>query len=82
MSDSMELRVAEERRGRDKVQTNVSELADHGGYKVFIRKVENGFIVEIGCKTFVANTWSKASEGLELYFKDPDAAWKKYVEKN
>lgn len=46
--------------------------------EVIIRKAENGFIVQVGCKTFVAKTWAEASGGLANYFKDPTAARKKY----
>lgn len=46
--------------------------------KARIIPVENGFIIEIGCKKFVAEEWNKVSKGLELYFKDPKAAEKKY----
>jgi hypothetical protein len=47
-------------------------------YDVRIRRVENGFIVEVGCKTFVASNWNEVSEGLRLYYKDPEAAQKLY----
>ncbi len=43
-----------------------------------VRKVENGFILEIGCKTFVAKNWEEASTGLKEYWDDPRAAQKKY----
>lgn len=50
-----------------------------GGVDVRIEKVENGFIVRVGCKTFVAKTWKEASEGIGMYFRDPQAATKKYL---
>ena len=46
--------------------------------KVKIDPVENGFIVEVGCKKFVAEKWKTVSEGLELYFRDPEEAQKKF----
>ena len=46
--------------------------------QVGIKRVKNGFIVTVGCGTFVAKTWKEAAEGLELYWKDPVAAEKKY----
>ena len=49
--------------------------------KIYIVPVENGFIVEIGCKRFVADTWDRASVGLGLYFQDPQAAEEKYCKK-
>ena len=45
---------------------------------VNINKVENGFIVQVGCKTFVFPAWELVSEGLALYFKSPEEAMKKY----
>lgn len=45
---------------------------------VTIEKVENGFIVRVGCKTFVENDWSVISGGLELYFNDPELARRRY----
>ena len=46
--------------------------------EVDIKKVDNGFIVIIGCKTLVAKTWKEVSDGLDLYWKDPEKAEKKY----
>lgn len=43
-----------------------------------IDQVENGFIVRVGCKTFVAEDFKRVAEGLELYFKNPTEAQKKY----
>lgn len=45
---------------------------------VIIKKVANGFVLEIGCSTFVAKSWSEAATGLGEYFTDPVAAEKKY----
>jgi len=45
---------------------------------VEISKAENGFIVRCGCKTFVAKEWVEVSEGLALYFVNPEEAQKKY----
>ena len=47
---------------------------------VRISKVSNGFIIMIGCKTFVMRTWKEVNEGLTLYWKDPNAARMKYCE--
>jgi hypothetical protein len=46
--------------------------------RAVIRSVENGFILEIGCKTFVAKTWKEASDGLGEYWDDPIKAEKKF----
>jgi hypothetical protein len=46
--------------------------------QISINKVANGFIIAIGCQTFVSETWEKVVEGLTDYYKDPIAAQKKY----
>ena len=53
-------------------------LASSQFRQVKINKVANGFIVEVGCKTLVADVWEKVADGLSMYFKDPVAAEKKY----
>ena len=50
--------------------------------EVTIRKVENGFIVNVGCKIFVATKWEDVVSGVGLFFKDAEAAYKKYVHEN
>jgi hypothetical protein len=44
-----------------------------------IEKVRNGWIVKVGCETFVSQSWKEISEGLDLYWKDPQKAYEKYV---
>lgn len=46
-----------------------------------IRPVENGFIVEVGCKTFVSQDWKEIAAGLGEYWKDPTKAEKKFSKK-
>lgn len=46
-----------------------------------IKKVTNGFIVNIGCQTFVSKDWQEISDGLAEYWKDPIAAEKKFCAK-
>lgn len=47
---------------------------------VKICKVANGFILHIGCQTFVAKDWYEAYTGLGEYFSDPIKAEKKYCQ--
>ena len=49
--------------------------------EIQINILENGFIIRIGCKAFVAKTWQEASEGLALYFDIPKEAQLKYCRK-
>jgi hypothetical protein len=84
--DDMEDDMAEEITGTTSCTPNVS-----GGrlwftgpettacHQVKIDKVVNGFVVEIGCKKFVAEKWEDLAKKLAEYWKDPVAAQKKYV---
>jgi len=45
---------------------------------VTIEQVENGFIVRVGCKTFIGGDWGYVANGLGLYFIDPEKARKQY----
>ena len=46
--------------------------------EVSIRKVTNGFIIHVGCKTFVSTRWGEIALGLGEYWTDPNAAERKY----
>ena len=46
-----------------------------------IQQVENGFIAEIGCKTFVSQTWEELAAGLAEYWKNPTKAEAKFSRK-
>ena len=49
--------------------------------KVVITKVSNGFIVKIGCQTFVGMDWDDVSNGLDLYWVHPEKAEQLYLGK-
>ena len=49
--------------------------------EVSINKAENGFIIKVGCKTFVETSWDRAQRCLAEYWKDPVAAENKYCGK-
>lgn len=46
--------------------------------EVTINKVSNGFVIRIGCRILVAKTWQEVSQGLSLYWKNPEAARNRY----
>ncbi len=52
-----------------------------GHHEAMISKVENGFIVRVGCKTFVALDWKIVSNALSEYWEDPQAAREKFTKK-
>ena len=47
-------------------------------HPVTIKKVNNGFIVEVGCKTFVSVRWQDVASALANYWTDPNEAEKMY----
>lgn len=49
--------------------------------EIMIKKTngDGGFIVEVGCKTFVAKTEKELFKGLSEYWADPEKAEKKHV---
>ena len=53
-----------------------------GCYEVQIAKCENGFIVRVGCKTFISKEWEEVSLGLAEYWKDPVNAKKLYCKED
>lgn len=55
---------------------SLNRISKH--HPVTIEKVENGFIVRIGCKTFVETLWSEVCKALALYWDDPKAAQRHY----
>ena len=48
---------------------------------VVIKKVDNGFILEIGCKTFVETDWGRVAMGLDFYWRDPVGAEKHFCKR-
>lgn len=49
--------------------------------EVKITKVQNGWIIKIGCATFVETSWKKICSALKEYWDDPVKAEKKYYKK-
>jgi len=47
---------------------------------VTIKKVNGGFILTVGCQTFVEKTEKEMFKKLTEYWKDPEKTEKKYVE--
>jgi hypothetical protein len=84
--DDMEDDMAEEITGKASCTPNVgvgrlwlTGPETTAWHQVKIDKVANGFVVEIGCKKFVAEKWEDLAKKLAEYWKDPVAAQKKYV---
>jgi len=46
--------------------------------RVSIEKAINGFVIKVGCQTFVATNWDDVSNGLKLYWENPKEAQEKF----
>jgi len=47
-------------------------------YDVTIKHVHNGFIVSVGCQTFVFESFDKLSKYMAIYYNDPRGAYEKH----
>lgn len=65
-------------KNKKKKENKMVESRQYGCEVATIKKVRNGFIVYVGCETFVATKWTDVAKALEDYYKDPVAAEKKY----
>lgn len=63
---------------QDTITIDMPPVLPNSTPDVIIKKVCNGFIIKVGCKTFVEKDWSKVADGLVLYWKNPSEAEKKF----
>jgi len=49
-------------------------------YRVEIAQVNNGFVVTVGCQTFVFEKFETASKYIDLYFQNPSETTRKHYE--
>ncbi len=47
-------------------------------YEVNIKHVHNGFIVSVGCQTFVFETFDKMAKYMAIYYNDPQGTYEKH----
>ena len=47
-------------------------------WDVNIKHVHNGFIVNVGCQTFVFETFDKMAKYMAIYYNDPRGAFEKH----
>jgi hypothetical protein len=47
-------------------------------YDVTIKHVHNGFIVSVGCQTFVFESFDKLAKYMAIYYNDPRGAFEKH----
>ena len=64
---------SEREEGSCEAPTQVSNLQE-----AKIRRVANGFIITVGCKTFVSKDWDEVATGLGEYWENPAVAEKKF----
>jgi hypothetical protein len=61
------------------VPTPVQNLGSNkANYQPEIRQVNNGFIVQLGCQSFVFETFDKMFKYLKMYFEDPNGTETKF----
>ena len=73
--------VNEERREPDQNSLVEADPSNRFPNEVHITKVSNGFIVHVGCQTFVGRDWEEVSGGLDLYWIHPEKAEQLYLKK-
>lgn len=66
--------------GAPRRENRANPTLEENVYDVNIKKVVNGCIVTVGCKTFVFNDADKACLEIGEYLKDPVATIKRYRE--
>ena len=57
------------------VMEDIPEPAIHlnsAPHEVSLRQVNNGFVVSVGCQTFVFEKFETASKYMAMYFENPD----------
>ena len=76
------VRVDKTKREPNRASMSISHApSSRWSNEAVITKVDNGFIVRIGCKTLIGRDWDEVSNGLDLYWVDPEAAEKLYLKK-
>jgi len=66
-------------RGEELVLTPVIDMNDRlAQYDVNIKHVHNGFIVNVGCQTFVFESFDKLAKYMKMYYEDPNGTHKKH----
>ena len=68
-------------KGSDTPLMGIIEGEGKKPHDVHIIPMDNGFVINIGCAHFVETSWTRISKALELYWKDPETARKKYWKK-
>jgi hypothetical protein len=58
----------------------IAEYKDRADYEVNIRQVNNGFIINVGCQTFVFKKFETASKYMAMYFENPSETILKYYD--
>lgn len=66
------------RNGSTDSSNDTESIQETKCYPVGIKKADNGFIVRVGCKTFVETDWDKVQKALSEYWKDPLGAKRKW----
>jgi hypothetical protein len=76
---AMARNVLVESRGELREEPAIRGMNDNlAPYRININQVHNGFMVEVGCQTFVFESFDKLSKYLKMYFEDPNGTETKF----
>jgi hypothetical protein len=75
-----EMKCSEEYPVRNTPIPNPVEEIRIADYEVSIRQVNNGFLVNVGCQTFVFEKFETASKYMAMYFENPSETTRKHYE--
>jgi hypothetical protein len=70
--------VEEECQQEEPVPMPVDMNANLAHYEVSIKHVHNGFIVSVGCQTFVFESFDKMAKYMAIYYNDPQGTIEKH----
>lgn len=65
---------------RDDYIRTVPSLPIKNGRTVRIHPIDNGYVVTVGCKTFVFETLEKLLDNLSAYYNNPEHVEMRYTE--
>ena len=70
---------APEYRYHTEVQPIRSMNDDLAQHEVQVRQVHNGFVVNVGCQSFVFESFDKLSKYMKMYFENPNDITEKHT---
>ena len=78
MGEGEKICVEEECQQEEPVPMPVDMNDKLAHYEVNIKHVHNGFIVSVGCQTFVFESFDKLAKYMAIYYNDPQGTYEKH----